>query len=280
MVALIRNLAAALVLLVGAAAAAPCVAATEPLDPKTVIERSEAAIGNRLGPHVLIDSNGAPLPLSQYRGRPLVISLVYTSCSAVCPVTTQHVLQAVETARGILGETSFAVLTIGFDARHDTPARLRAFAKQQGIAVADWRLASGDETTVLALLDDLGFSFEAAAGGFRHPTLTTIVDAQGRVYRHVYGDAFPDQVFIEPLKELVFGTTVRSIAIGDLVDRIKFICTVYNPSSGAYEFDYAIAFGIGIGGLSLILTGFVIFRLWRGNAAAAQAGRSGGQGTA
>ena len=209
-----------------------------------------------------------------------MISLVYTSCSSVCPVTTQHVLQSVQKARSALGSDSFAVLTIGFDARHDTPARLTAFATAQGIDVPDWHLASADERTILALLDDLGFSFEAAAGGFRHPTLTTIIDAEGRVYRQVYGDAFPEQVFIEPLKELVFGTRVRSIAIGDLVDRIRFICTVYNPSSGAYEFDYAIAFGIVIGGLSLILSGMVIFRLWRANVAAGRPGRPGGRGTA
>ena len=127
------------------------------------------------------------------------------------------------------------------------------------------KIVQGRPKDLPALLDDLGFSFEAAVGGFRHPTMTTIVDADGRIYRQVYGDAFPDQVFIEPLKELVYGTTMRSTAVADLLDRIRFICTVYNPSSGAYEFDYAIAFGIVIGGLSLVLTGFVIFRLWRAN---------------
>lgn len=267
-------------LLLGLAIVSTAGADTAPLDPKAVIERTEAAIGNRLGPHVLTDSNGRPLPLSEYRGRPLVISLVYTSCSSVCPVTTQHVLQAVRRARDALGQDAFAVLTVGFDARHDTPARLAAFADAQGIDLADWRLASADQRTIQALLDDLGFSFEAAAGGFRHPTLTTIVDAEGRVYRHVYGDAFPDQVFIEPLKELVFGTSVRSAAIVDLVDRIRFICTVYNPSSGAYEFDYAIAFGIVIGGLSLVLSGLVIFRLWRANVAAGRRGSPDGRGAA
>lgn len=260
----------ALAVVLAGLVAAPATAGTDPLDPKAVIERTEAAVGNRLGPHVLTDSQGQPLPLSQFRGRPLVVSLVYTSCSSVCPVTTQHVMEAVRRARGVLGEEAFAVLTVGFDARHDTPARLTAFADAQGIDLPDWQLASADERTITALLDDLGFSFEAAAGGFRHPTLTTIVDADGRVYRQVYGDAFPDQVFIEPLKALVFGTSVRSVAINDLVDRIRFICTVYNPSSGAYEFDYAIAFGIVIGGLSLILSGLVVFRLWRGNVAAAR----------
>jgi protein SCO1/2 len=256
------------VLLAVAAAAAPVLAyaaAQSRLEPDAVIERSEGAIGRLVGEYVLTDSMGQPLALDSYRGRPLVVSLVYTSCSSVCPVTTQHVLQAVREARRVLGEDSFAVLTLGFDARRDTPAQLDAFARTQGINLADWRLASADAATIEALLGDLGFSYDAAAGGFEHITQTTILDADGRVYRQVYGDSFPDQIFIEPLKELIFGTAVQSMSLGDLVNRIKFICTVYNPSSGAYEFDYAIGFGIVIGGLSLILSGLVIFRLWRGN---------------
>jgi len=268
-------------LLAVAAAAAPYMAhaATESrLDSAAAIERSEAAIGRLVGPHVLTDSNGAPLALSAFRGRPLVVSLVYTSCSSVCPVTTQHVLQAVRKARRVVGEDAFAVLTVGFDARHDTPTQLDAFARIQGIDLSDWQLASADAGTIDALLDDLGFSYDAAAGGFEHITQTTILDAEGRVYRQVYGDSFPEQVFIEPLKELVFGTTLQSLSLNDLVKRIKFICTVYNPSSGAYEFDYAIVYGIVIGGLSLILTGVVIFRLWRSNQRILAARGGEGQG--
>ncbi|MEE8453172.1 MAG: SCO family protein [Limibaculum sp.] len=268
-------------LLAVAAAAAPGMAHTvaeEGLDPGAVIERSEAAIGRLVGPHVLTDSNGAPLALSAFRGRPLVVSLVYTSCSSVCPVTTQHVMQSVRKARRVVGEDAFAVLTVGFDARRDTPTQLDAFARTQGIDLNDWQLASADAATIHALLDDLGFSYDAAAGGFEHITQTTILDAEGRVYRQVYGDSFPEQVFIEPLKELVFGTTIQSLSLGDLVKRIKFLCTVYNPSSGAYEFDYAIVYGIVIGGLSLILTGVVIFRLWRSNQRILAARGGEGQG--
>jgi hypothetical protein len=45
---------------------------------------------------------------------------------------------------------------------------------------------------------------------------------------------------------------------------------VYNPLTGAYRFDYGIFFGISIGGLSLVLTGIVILRLWLGNRRAAR----------
>ena len=236
-----------------------------PLDSETALERSEAAVGNSVGAHVLTDSRGEPLPITEFRGRPLVVSLIYTSCSSVCPATTRHLLDRVEEARRTLGRDAFAVLTVGFDTRNDTPARLRAFAATQGIAAPNWRLASGDAETLQRLLDDVGFSYEGAAGGFLHITQTTILDAEGRVYRQVYGDSFPLQVFLEPLKELVYGTTASIGSVKDVVDRIRFLCTVYNPSTGAYEFEYAYFVGMAVGGFSLFVMGVIVFRLWRNN---------------
>jgi protein SCO1/2 len=233
------------------------------LDPAKVIETSQAALGRQVGSHILIDSDGRPLPLADYRGRPLVISLVYTSCSSVCPTTTQHLLDAVRQARKALGKDGFAVLTVGFDARHDTPGRLASFADAQGIDGSDWRLASGGEATLAALVQDLGFSYAAAAGGFEHITQTSIIDAQGRVYRHVYGDNFPIQVFIEPLKELVFGTATRALSLTAMVDRLKFLCTVYDPNLGRYKTSYALALGLAVSGLTILATGWMLLGAWR-----------------
>ncbi len=263
----LRRWTAQIILLLGVfAVQAPAFGDTSaPLDPSEVIARSEAAIGGKLGPHVLTRSDGTALPLASFRGRPLAISLVYTSCASVCPVTTQRLLDAVKAAQGAVGSGKFAVLTVGFDARNDTPERMAAFGNTQGIDVAGWQLATADSGTITALLDDLGFSFRNAAGGIEHITQTSIIDAEGAVYRHIYGDDFPDQIFVEPLKELVFGTSTRSLAVNDLVDRIKFLCTVYDPATGAYRYDYSIGFGIAIGGFSLLLTGIIIFRLWRNN---------------
>jgi protein SCO1/2 len=99
-------------------------AAAERLDPSKALQRSEAAIGRMLGAYTLMDSTGAPLSLRAFRGKPLVISLVYTACSSVCPTSTQHLITAVTDARRVLGSDHFNVLTVGFDARNDTPSRL------------------------------------------------------------------------------------------------------------------------------------------------------------
>jgi protein SCO1/2 len=250
-------------LLLGLLAALPGFAAEPRLDAEIAFAESQAAIGRQTGDHVLTDHRGEPLPLADLRGRPLVVSLVFTSCATVCPITTDHLRERILEVRRALGDGSFGILTFGFDASGDRPAQLAAFAGTHDLlGIGGWQVASADAATTAAFLSELGFSYRAAAGGFDHVTQTTILDAGGRVHRQVYGESFPLPVLAEPMKELVLGTATRSIALADLRDRISFLCTVYDPATGAYRFDYAIFFGIFFGGLSLVLTGIVIFRLW------------------
>jgi protein SCO1/2 len=232
------------------------------LDPRVALERSEATVGRSIGRYTLIDSTGAPLALGAYLGKPLVVSLVYTSCSSVCPATTQHLISAVNEARRMFGSGEFAVLTVGFDARNDTPVRLAQFAAVQGVKFDNWRLASADAGTLAALLRDLGFSYAAVAGGFDHITQTTIIDREGKIYRHVYGDDFPIQMFIEPLKDTIYGTTT-TFSLRGLLDRVKFICTTYDPGAGRYRIDYGLMFGSVIAAFSLLVMGGLLLREWR-----------------
>lgn len=238
--------------------------AEDRIDPAAAYEKSEAAIGRQVGDYRLTDSSGQSFKLSQYRGRPVVVSLIYTSCSSVCPPTTQTLRSTVAEAQRSLGADRFAVITIGFDARNDTPTRMASFKNAQNVDLPNWRFASADSATIAALLQDLGFSYAGAAGGFDHVTQTTILDSDGKVYRHVYGEDFPLQVFIEPLKESIFGLVASSLSIQSLTDRIRFICTVYDANVGRYRTSYAVFIGIGVGALSLLLSGWVVASAWRG----------------
>ncbi|MFO1134924.1 MAG: SCO family protein [Rhodoblastus sp.] len=233
------------------------------LEPAAVFERSEAAIGRSVGDYALTDSIGEKFKLSDYRGRPLVLSLIYTSCSTVCPPTTQHLRSAIANAQKTFGADRFSVITLGFDARNDTPARMASFKSMQGVDAPNWRFASADAATIAALLRDVGFSYGSVAGGIDHITQTTIIDSDGKVYRQIYGEDFPLQVFMEPLKESVFGLAASSLSFSALADRIRFICTVYDANAGHYRTSYAVFFGIGVGALSLLLSGWVLASAWR-----------------
>ncbi len=233
------------------------------LESETAFAQSQAAIGNQTGDYTLRDAKGRRMALADLRGKPLVISLIYTSCASVCPLVTDHLVDAVAKARDTVGDGSFNVLTFGFDASEDKPAQLTGFSGTHGLSgLKDWYVASADAETTAALLKDLGFSYRSAAGGFEHVTQTTILDADGKVYRQVYGVDFPLPQLMEPLMDLTLGRVTRSVAPVDLWNRLTFLCTVYNPLTGAYRFDYGVMFGIFFGGLSLILSGLVIVRLW------------------
>ncbi|MCC7281576.1 MAG: SCO family protein [Acetobacteraceae bacterium] len=251
--------------LLAAALAAPLAigAPVQRLDPRAVIARSEAAIGRVLGEHVLTTSDQKPLALSALRGRPVVISLIYTSCSTVCPVATRQLEDSIARANRLIGPGRFNVLTIGFDARYDTPARVAQFAAAQGAVAPNWHYASADSATLSALLGELGFSYAEATGGFDHITQTTLVDAEGRIRRQIYGEEFPFAVLVEPLRDLVSGRLRAATSLPDLIERIRYICTTFDPGAGRYRIDYGLVFGSGIAAFSLVVCFALFAREWK-----------------
>lgn len=239
------------------------VAAAE-YDRGSAMDISQAAIGSPLGDYRLRDIQGQAFDLSQLRGRPLVVSMIYTSCHHVCPTITRNLAKTVEVAREALGEDAFTVITVGFDWQVDSPERMRQFAEQQGLADAsNWHFLASDGSTIDALSDNLGFIFYASAKGFDHLTQTTIIDRQGNIYRQVYGVDIETQALVEPLKELVFDTPRSAGLIDHWVSTLKLFCTVYDPNSDRYRFDYSIFLMIIIGVLCLGAVLAFIVREWR-----------------
>ena len=94
-------------------------------DRDTALQFSRDAIGDIVNDFELINSDDTPVNLIDYRGKPLVISLIYTSCYHICPTTTQHLRKVVRKARATFGTNNFNVLTIGFDAYRDTPQMMQ-----------------------------------------------------------------------------------------------------------------------------------------------------------
>ncbi len=63
------------------------------------LEISQAVIGRELAALEFTDSLGQPVNLSDYRGQPLLVSLIFTSCHHVCPALTKHLNTSDDAAR-------------------------------------------------------------------------------------------------------------------------------------------------------------------------------------
>jgi len=243
---------------------------TGQFDAAVALQTSQAAIGRTVGDHVLHDSHGRPVRLASFRGKPLVISLIYTSCYHICPTTTQHLAAVVRKARQALGDDSFSVISIGFDVANDNPASMGIFAAQQDIDIPGWHFLSIDQVTLDKLAAEVGFIYFATPKGFDHLIQATLLDAEGRIYRQVYDMNFETPMLIEPLKELVFGDAREQSLITHLSNRVRLFCTVYDPKSDSYVFDYSLFIGMLIGLTTLGLVGFLVIREWRRSSAGGQ----------
>ncbi len=204
------------------------------------VRTSQAAIGRTVANWQFTDHRGRALRTADLLGKPWVASFVYTGCFQVCPATTQFLRSAVKAARDALGPGRFRVVTVGFNQPFDTPEALAAFARKQGIDVDDWIFVAPRAVDVDALLSQFGLAVKATPAGFDHLVQATIVDAQGRIHRQVYGEAFELPMFVGPLKELLSGQAAQSANLEDIWLKVKLYCTVYDPASGRYRFNYSL----------------------------------------
>jgi len=234
------------------------VASAAPLDAETAFAASRAVIGSAPGDFAFTDATGRRVTLAGFRGRPLVVSFVYTGCSQVCPTTTRFLAKAVREARDVVGKETFDVVSIGFNIPADNPMSMRVFARQNGIDDPRWAFVVPDPGAPAELAGQFGFAYAAQSGGFEHLTQVTLLDAEGRVRAQFYGESFAVPMLVQPLRDLALGQPLDAGSLGAVVDRVRLLCTVYDPLSGKYRLDYALfiemfAGVIALGGTAVFL---------------------------
>jgi protein SCO1 len=248
-------------------------------DEKGALKESQAAIGRQVADYAFTDANGRRVTMAGLRGKPLVVSFIYTGCFQVCPATTQFLAGAVKEAERTLGPGTFRVATIGFNLPFDDPGSMRSFARKFGIASPNWLFLTPEAATLDALVRDLGFRYEATAAGFDHLLQVTILDREGRVYRQVYGDGFEQPLFTGPLVQLAQNAPVEQATLANAWEKFKILCTVYDPSAGRYRLNFVVLIELFVGSTIMLGgIGFVAWN-WRRKRSPGRAGARGAEGT-
>mgnify|MGYP000588957976 CR=1 FL=1 len=262
-------LVALLIALLLAPGGAGAEAAREPgtvpsLDEQEALRLGQAAIGRRMPDLVLLDRQSRPVRLASYEGKPLLVSFIYTGCFQVCPTQTRALQEAVEGLQRMLGEHQFNVVSIGFNQPFDDPLAMRAFAARHRIGAPNWEFLSPPRDAVAPLTQAFGFSYVATPAGFDHVLGVSIVDAQGRIHAQVYGDRLRADQIGKPLRELLLDAPpAADSALTGLIERVRILCTVYDPDTGVYRYDYKLIFEL-IGGALFFGSVTVYFLLeWR-----------------
>lgn len=124
-------------------------------------------------------SDGAPLELARYRGKVVLLSFGYTSCTEVCPVTLAILAQA----RRLLGPAAdgLQVVYVTVDPERDTAARMHDYLKAFDPTFVG---GTGTPSQLATVRHDYGISVSdriPMAGGYAlaHSSFTYLIDRQG-----------------------------------------------------------------------------------------------------
>ncbi len=224
------------------------------------IRQSQGVIGDVVSGFSFTNVDGTKIDIEQFRGKPLLATLIYTSCADVCPVIIESLATATEVAEDTFGPDSFNIITVGFDTRIDTPDRMRSFARAHSAGGENWYFVASTADMADRFATAIGFDYQASAGGFGHPAQVTVIDQDGKIFSQVYGSLFDPPAIVDPLKSLIFGGERPVFSLAGLGDRIKLFCTVYDPRTGRYYFDYSIVYSIAVGALCLLGILFFLVR--------------------
>lgn len=181
---------AALVLAACAAGALALASTSGAVDPKEFpAERLRVSLPapDLLG---LVDQDGRPVREDDLRGRIVVVTAVYATCGATCPMI-------LEQARGALAgltpreQERVTVLAVTLDPERDTPETLARMAEGQQVTAPLFRLLSGPPARVNAALDAIGVTRrrDPETGVIDHANVFLLIDDAGRVaFRFGLGD--------------------------------------------------------------------------------------------
>jgi protein SCO1/2 len=132
------------------------------------------------------DQLGTTLTLSDLRGRPRIVAMVYTSCAYACPRILRD-MKAIEGELRAQGVDAGYVM-VSIDPERDTPARLSEYAASTMLDPWDWTLLTGTEDGVLELATLLGVRYRRISEtDFEHSNVITLVDADGRIVMRQVG---------------------------------------------------------------------------------------------
>lgn len=131
----------------------------------------------------LVDARGRQLTLADLRARPLVATMVYTSCQSVCP-TIIETMKAIERRLPASHRSRVTFAMFSLDPGRDTASALSAFAAAHRLDDRTWRLFATSEADVRTLAAALGVKFRAEADDtIAHSAVILVIDGDG-VVRH------------------------------------------------------------------------------------------------
>jgi protein SCO1 len=139
--------------------------------PKSAFEGAPLPPGVRAPDFRLRDERGRRVTMREYRGRPVVVTFLYSHCHDTCPIQAQQIKGALDD----LGH-DLPALAISVDPPGDTPKSVARFNSEQGVA-GRIRWVLGRESQLRPLWE--GYHTTSQSPQTEHMARLVLVDKRG-----------------------------------------------------------------------------------------------------
>jgi protein SCO1 len=139
---------------------------------------------------VFVNQSGKTVRLEQFRGKPLLLTFIYTRCPFpdFCPLISGHfaeVLRLLQSDPAVFARAQ--LLSISIDPQHDTPVVLHSYGtgyvKEIDPKFQHWQFVSGSPEEVRKAADFFGLSYDNTSGQIVHNLRTVLIAADGKIVK-------------------------------------------------------------------------------------------------
>lgn len=156
--------------------------------------------GDEVPDFALLNQSGRAIHLHQFRGKPLLVTFVYTRCPFpdYCPRMSDsfsRVLRQLQKDPRTFDQSQ--LLSISIDPEHDKPDVLRTYGESYAGRIdpefAHWQFATGSAAQVRQAADFFGLAYDQKDGQIVHSLRTVLVGKDGRILKVYSGNDWKPQ---------------------------------------------------------------------------------------
>ena len=151
--------------------------------------------GDAVPNFMFVNQSGKTVRLSQFRGKPLLLTFIYTRCPVpdFCPRMSNNfveVMKDLQANPAVFGKTQ--LLSISIDPQFDKPTVLHAYGARYAGSVdpnfAHWQFVTGSPEEIRKAADFFGLSYNQNQGQIVHTLRTVLVGPDGKIVKVYSGN--------------------------------------------------------------------------------------------
>jgi protein SCO1/2 len=173
-----------------------------PIPPKTPDAIGRRVVEIAVPDFKLKDQEGKTFDFVKARGKLVLVTFIYTTCTDVCPLLTAK-FAAVQRTLEARKDHDYLLLSITTDPETDTSSTLRDYADRYKADFHHWYFLTGSRAELSKVWKDFGINVvKTQSGQVQHITFTTLIDRQGERRVDYYGDKWREKAVLQDMEWL------------------------------------------------------------------------------